>query len=146
MRYDCDEDTYVVLVEQIGGAACHTGNRSCFYRQMMPTEADVSDQPPKFSGALGTAGILSELDDLLAERKAEMPAGSYTAELFKGGDQRILGKITEEAAEVVQAAADETDDRVIEESADLVFHLMVLLANRGLTFGDVGRELAARRK
>ena len=143
IRYDCDEDTYLVLVEQIGGAACHTGNRSCFYRQMTPEARDVSEEPPAFSAG---GDILDELGQVIAGRKADMGAGSYTAELFREGKERILAKISEEAGEVVEAARHETDERVVSETADLVYHLMVLLAERGLSFENVKAELRARRK
>lgn len=140
IRYDCDEDTYLVLVEQIGGKACHTDNRSCFYRQMVPAEVDVAEQPPRFT----SGSFLEELDAVIAERKREMPAGSYTASLFEGGIERISAKVKEEAGEVVDAAADETDERVVAEAADVVYHLMVLLAERGLSLRDVERELESR--
>jgi phosphoribosyl-ATP pyrophosphohydrolase/phosphoribosyl-AMP cyclohydrolase len=141
IRYDCDEDTYLILVEQIGGKACHTGNRSCFYRQMTPAEIDVADKPPCF-----TSGFLSELDRIIAGRKKKMPAGSYTAELFQGGVEAISAKITEEAGEVVEAAANETDERVVSEAADLVYHLLVLLAERGLSLEQVEQKLESRHR
>jgi phosphoribosyl-ATP pyrophosphohydrolase/phosphoribosyl-AMP cyclohydrolase len=140
IRYDCDDDTYLVLVEQIGGKACHTDNRSCFYRQMSPEEKDVSDDPPHFEGD----SFLAKLGSIIAERREKMPAGSYTAELFEGGVAKIGSKIMEEAGEVVEAAQDESDKRVVEESADVVYHLMVLLAKRGLDLSDVERELESR--
>ena len=142
MRYDCDEDTYLVLVEQIGGKACHTGTRSCFYRQMTPEEKDVSDSPPRFS----SDSFLDELDGIIADRKKELPEGSYTAELFNGGVDKIGAKVTEEAGEVVEAARDESDKRVVSEAADTVYHLMILLAERELSFKDVERELESRHR
>lgn len=142
IRYDCDEDTYLVLVEQIGGKACHTDNRSCFYRQMVPAEVDVADQPPTFT----SDSFLDTLDAVIAERKRQMPAGSYTAKLFEGGTERISAKVLEEAKEVVEAAANEADDRVVAEAADVVYHLMVLLAERGLSLKDVERELESRHR
>ena len=143
IRYDCDEDTYLVLVEQIGGAACHTGNRSCFYRQMSPEEKDVSNDPPRFIEA--GPDILDELQEVIERRKTDKTSGSYTAELLGAGQERILAKISEEAGEVVEAARRDPDERVVSESADLVYHLMVMLAGRGLSLDDVKRELKARR-
>ncbi|MDP1809549.1 MAG: bifunctional phosphoribosyl-AMP cyclohydrolase/phosphoribosyl-ATP diphosphatase HisIE [Actinomycetota bacterium] len=143
IRYDCDEDTYLVLVEQIGGAACHTGNRSCFYRQMSPEKKDVGNDPPRFIEA--GPDILDELQGVIDRRKADKTSGSYTAELLGAGQERILAKISEEAGEVVEAARRETDERVISESADLVYHLMIMLAGRGLSLDDVKKELKARR-
>ncbi len=142
MRYDCDEDTYLVLVEQIGGKACHTDNRSCFYRQMTPEEKNVADSPPRFS----CDSFLDELDGVIADRKRELPDGSYTAELFNGGVDKIGAKVTEEAGEVVEAARNESDERVVSEAADTVYHLMVLLAERGLSFKDVERKLEQRHR
>ncbi len=143
VRYDCDEDTYLVLVEQIGGVACHTGNRSCFYRRLAPDTADVSDSPPGF--AAEESDILDELQAVIEERKTGPASGSYTAELLGAGRERILAKISEEAGEVMEAARREGDDRLVAESADLVYHLMVMLAERGLSLADVKAELAKRR-
>lgn len=144
IRYDCDEDTYVVLVEQIGSAACHTGNRSCFYRSAWPVPADVSNAPPQFSSA--GEDVLDELDKIIKERRAEMPAGSYTSELLRAGSERIITKIKEEANEVVSAARAEGPERLVEEAADLVYHLMILLADQDLDLGRVKDELRRRRK
>lgn len=143
IRYDCDDDTYLVLVEQIGGTACHTGNRSCFYRRMSPEEKDVGNEPPQFTPA--GPDILDELQEVIDRRKEDKTGGSYTAELLGAGQERMLAKISEEAAEVVEAARHETDERVISESADLVYHLMVMLAGRGLSLDDVKKELNSRR-
>src|SRR3990172_8443953 len=103
IRYDCDEDTYLVLAEQTGGAACHTGNRSCFYRELWPAEKDVAGSPPVFAR---DEDVLEERGRVIGERRAEMKPGSYTAELLREGRERILAKIAEEADEVVRAARD----------------------------------------
>ncbi len=144
LRYDCDEDTFLVLVEQIGDAACHTGNRSCFYRQMVPDEVDVGDKPPIFEDQ--KKNTLDELFDVIEERKTSMPAGSYSADLFRAGREKILAKVAEESGEVAQAARKESDTRLVEESADLIYHLMVLLADRGVSFDMVEDELKRRRR
>jgi phosphoribosyl-ATP pyrophosphohydrolase len=89
--------------------------------------------------------VLDELFDVIQERKAHPSAGSYTAKLLAGGDE-ILKKVGEEAIEVVLAGKGQSDARVIEESADLIYHLLVLLASRNLTLDDVRAELARRRK
>lgn len=89
--------------------------------------------------------MLDELYDVLMERKRTMPAGSYTAHLLKEGQDKILGKITEEAAEVIQAADKESDSRLIEESADLLYHLLVLLVSREISLEEIWAELEARR-
>ncbi len=88
--------------------------------------------------------ILDALWDTIQSRKADMPEGSYTAYLFQAGENEILKKIGEEAIEVIIAAQGEGDDRVIYESADFIYHLMVLLAQRGLTWDQVEAELARR--
>ena len=130
LRYDCDGDTLLALVEA-AGPACHTGERTCFYRGDM--------EPPAPYAALPT------LERTIAERKATAPAGSYTAELL-ADPARIGEKVQEEAEEVVRAAREETDERVAEEAADVLYHLSVLLAGRGLTLADAGRVLDGRRR
>jgi phosphoribosyl-ATP pyrophosphohydrolase len=89
--------------------------------------------------------VLDELFDVILQRKANPTPGSYTAKLLAGGDE-ILKKVGEEAIEVVLAGKGQTDTRLVEESADLVYHLLVLLASRNLTLDDVRAELAQRRK
>jgi phosphoribosyl-AMP cyclohydrolase / phosphoribosyl-ATP pyrophosphohydrolase len=143
IRYDCDDDALVVLVEQIGGGACHTGHRSCFYRRAWPSEADVAGAPPEFAGAIDD--ILSELDEVIRRRKIDRPGGSYTTELFNEGMDKICAKVEEESAEVIVAAREETEERVAAEAADLVYHLLVLLAERGLGLEQVKAELRSRR-
>lgn len=140
IRYDCDEDTYLFLVEQVGGIACHTGNRTCFYRG-----DDYSGAVNKhYTGAAAT--VTADLYRVIENRKTEMPAGSYTAELFAGGLESIVAKIEEEADEVIEAALEKEDSEVLWEAADLVYHLFVLLAYRGLGFDELAAELARRRK
>jgi phosphoribosyl-ATP pyrophosphohydrolase/phosphoribosyl-AMP cyclohydrolase len=129
LRYDCDEDALVALVDP-AGPACHTGERSCFYR---------GDTEPTVAEALAV------LERTIAERKAAAePAGSYTAELLAEPD-RIGAKLREEAAETAQAAAGESDERLGEEAADLLYHLAVLMASRDLALADAFDELNRRR-
>lgn len=125
IRVDCDEDTVLVLAEP-NGPTCHTGARTCFGEE-----------------ARGP-GFLGELERCLCARKKDLPRDSYTASLFKGGDEAILAKVEEESLEVIKAARRETDQRLIEESADLIYHLMVLLTQKGLSINDVSRELEKR--
>ena len=129
LRYDCDDDALVALVDP-AGPACHTGERSCFYR---------GDTDPT------TGEALTVLERTIAERKgAAEPGSSYTAELL--ADPRRLGeKVREEADEAARAAAGETDRRLGEEAADLLYHLAVLMASRGLDLGDAFEELNRRR-
>lgn len=142
LLYDCDEDTYLVLVEQIGGVACHTGNRSCFYRSMY--EADDHTKEP-FSPRNDDGSIFSSLFEVIEDRKKEMPDDSYTASLLKKGVDKICDKIEEESAEVVEAAKIKAGDEVVWEASDLIYHLFILLAAKELTLNDVEKELLKRR-
>lgn len=130
IRYDCDADALIALVEP-NGPACHTGQRTCFHRGQL--------EPPAPHEALAT------LERTVAERAAERPDGSYTVKLLD--DPELMGeKVQEEAEEVARAARSESDQRVAEEAADLIYHLTVLLRGRGLTLSDAGRVLDGRRR
>ncbi len=133
IKYDCDSDTLLVLVDQVG-PACHTGNRSCFYRTVF---TDPEGVPTNW---------LSELERLVKKRKEEKPEGSYTAKLFQKGLNYIAEKVQEEAGEVIKAAKNESRERLIEESADLLFHLLVLLREKEVDFFEVEKELYKRHK
>jgi phosphoribosyl-ATP pyrophosphohydrolase/phosphoribosyl-AMP cyclohydrolase len=126
-RADCDRDTLLLVVEP-SGPACHTGARSCF--------GDVSPT---------AAGMLEELSRVVADRAGAAPEESYTARLLAGGPGRVLKKIGEEATEVVLAARAESDERLAEESADLLYHLLVALHQRHLPLARVMDELRRRR-
>jgi phosphoribosyl-ATP pyrophosphohydrolase/phosphoribosyl-AMP cyclohydrolase len=130
IRYDCDGDALLALVEP-AGPACHTGQRTCFHRGEL--------HPPAPHEALPT------LERTIAERADERPEGSYTAALLADRD-RTAAKVQEEAEEVARAAREETDQRVAEEAADVLYHLLVLLRSRGLSLEDAGRVLDGRRK
>jgi len=122
LRLDCDSDAILVDVEP-AGPACHTGAASCF-------GDDAFD--------------FGSLERIVRQRRQEKPEGSYVAKLFEGGRTRILKKIGEEATEVVIAATTEGRERLVSEAADLVFHLIVLLENEGLSLADVEGELGQR--
>ncbi len=144
LRYDCDGDALVALVEP-AGPACHTGERSCFYRELggtAPTGVDAPGVPGEPAPAAHEA--LAVLQRTLDERKSERPEGSYTVELL-GDPERLAGKVAEEAEEVTRAAREESDDRVASEAADLVYHLSVLLRSRGVEVADVMEVLNGRR-
>lgn len=130
LRYDCDADALVALVDA-DGPACHTGERSCFYR------GDTDPQP---------AEALAELQRTIAARKAAPdPGSSYTAQLL--ADPPLIGeKVREEAEEVTRAAREESDQRVREEAADVLYHLAVLMAARDLSLVDAFEELNERRR
>jgi len=129
LRYDCDADAVLALVEP-AGPACHTGARTCFHNgelEAMPFEA------------------LPGLERTLAQRAADKPEGSYTAALLQD-PSRIGEKVQEEAEEVVRAAREESDERVAEEAADVLYHLSVLLKSRGLSLADAEEVLIGRRR
>ncbi len=123
---DCDSDALLIIARP-SGPVCHTGDRSCF------SSAGVSG--PR---------ILSRLAHVIAERKRAMPSGSYTAKLFSTGTARIAQKVGEEAVELVIASQHSDKKRIVEESADLLYHLLVLLTDRGISLDDVCKELEDR--
>jgi phosphoribosyl-AMP cyclohydrolase / phosphoribosyl-ATP pyrophosphohydrolase len=130
LRLDCDGDALLALVEP-AGPACHTGARTCFFT------GDLEPPAPH--------EVLPGLERTLAERAAERPAGSYTVELLDD-PARIGEKVREEAEEVARAAREESDARVDEEAADVLYHLLVLLHARGRALADAGEVLVARRR
>ena len=129
LRLDCDGDTLLALVEP-AGPACHTGERTCFHR------GELSPGAPHET--------LPALERTLAQRARERPAGSYTVELLDDPG-RIGENVMEEAEEVARAAREESDERVDEESADVLYHLLVLLRSRGRSLADAERVLDGRR-
>jgi phosphoribosyl-AMP cyclohydrolase / phosphoribosyl-ATP pyrophosphohydrolase len=130
IRYDCDADALLALVDP-AGPACHTGERSCFHRGDLVPGAAFETLPV--------------LERTIAERAATRPESSYTAKLL--ADPQLAGaKVQEEAEEVVRAAREESDERVAEEAADVLYHVAVLLRGRGLTLADAERVLDGRRK
>lgn len=137
VRVDCDGDVLLLLVDQVG-AACHTGHHSCFYRTVDGQSASESIEGP-------SSDILDDLSVLLKRRQEELPEGSYSASLFRAGRAVITAKVKEESEELIRAAGEETDQRVVEEAADLLYHAMVLLVDRGIALVDVRRELERRR-
>ena len=136
LRYDCDGDSLVAMVDP-AGPACHTGQRSCFYREVLGSASIRKDAPPAPGEPFPvTHEALSALERTLRSRAVERPEGSYTARLLE--DPELVGeKIEEEAEEVVRAGREETDQRVAEEAADVLYHLMVLLVSRGIALADV---------
>jgi phosphoribosyl-AMP cyclohydrolase / phosphoribosyl-ATP pyrophosphohydrolase len=129
IRFDCDNDAFVALVEP-AGPACHTGERTCFHR------GEMEAQP---------AEALPALERTIAERRSADPADSYTAALL-AEPARLGDKVREEAEEVARAAREESDERVAEEAADVLYHLTVLLAERGLSLADAYDVLNDRRR
>src|SRR5918998_5192208 len=131
VRLDCDGDALLYRVEP-RGPACHTGERTCFFRTM--TGEGVGVEAAKGDGAsFGT--VVERLAGMIAQRHREMPDESYTAGLIRRGTERVSQKVGEEAVEVVIAALQ--DERLAEETADLVYHLLVLLEERGVGIDEV---------
>jgi phosphoribosyl-AMP cyclohydrolase / phosphoribosyl-ATP pyrophosphohydrolase len=145
LRYDCDCDAIVALVEPTG-PACHTGQRSCFYRELGGSASTAKDGPPAPGEPAPVAHeALAALQRTLRSRAEERPEGSYTVQLLD--DPRLIGaKVEEEAEEVARAAREESDERVAEEAADLLYHLSVLLASRGVPQSAVMEVLNGRRR
>ncbi len=130
LRLDCDGDTVLALVDP-AGPACHTGERTCFHNGELEPSAPFE--------------VLPALERTLAQRASERPAGSYTVELL-ADPQRAGAKVLEEAEEVTRAAREESDERVDEEAADVLYHLLVLIAGRERRLRDVERVLDGRRR
>ncbi|HWQ12408.1 MAG TPA: bifunctional phosphoribosyl-AMP cyclohydrolase/phosphoribosyl-ATP diphosphatase HisIE [Roseiflexaceae bacterium] len=133
LRQDCDGDALLALVEP-AGPTCHTGEPSCFHRTL---DGQHTERAP-------SSGILAELADVIARRAAELPEGSYTTRLLRGGVDRIGKKIGEEAAEVIIAAKNGAPDELAWELSDLLYHSLVLIQQQGLPLETVWRELRRR--
>jgi len=146
--FDCDEDTLLYKVEQ-KGAACHTNHRSCFYREFYRGEVrEIEPVIEDFDGVIykpeNSDDILDKVYNLLLKRKQELPENSYTAKLFKSGIDKIAKKIGEEAAEVIIALKNSSESEIVYESADLIFHLLVALAEKGIPPEAIRKELQRR--
>jgi phosphoribosyl-AMP cyclohydrolase / phosphoribosyl-ATP pyrophosphohydrolase len=134
MRYDCDQDAILVLVEP-AGPACHTGNYTCFHETLFGDGKDKKN---------GRFHILNQLETIIAKRDTERPEGSYTTYLFEKGIDKILKKVGEEAAEVIIAAKNRNHEELKWEAADLLFHLFVLLREQKLPLDEVLHVLEER--
>ena len=139
---DCDGDALTVLVVP-NGPACHTGAESCFHNEIR--EADAFEDAP-VAGSTNLAEVLQSLYALVESRNFERPLGSYTTYLFDQGLDKILKKVGEESAETIIAAKNDDRNALVKESSDLLYHLVVLLVERGVSLEAVGEELIGRRK
>ena len=139
LRYDCDQDVLLLTVEQVGDVACHTGARSCFYN------SGAESSPGGPHAPAPPADAVSELYQLIVQRRQQPEDGSYTNALFRGGDNRILKKIGEESAELVMACKDDDANAISAEAADVLYHMLVALAYHGVPWRQVLLELAQRR-
>jgi phosphoribosyl-ATP pyrophosphohydrolase/phosphoribosyl-AMP cyclohydrolase len=138
IRLDCDLDALIVEVIP-AGPACHTGEISCFHNRLADLERVPADHVP---GSLGN--VLDGLYELIETRKSERPEGSYTTYLFEKGLDKILKKIGEESAETIIAAKNSSDHELVSETSDLLYHLLVLLVERGISLEYISQELKSR--
>lgn len=133
LSVDCDNDTLLAQVAQVG-AACHTGNRSCFYRDLLKKDT-LHANPSK---------VFEDVYAVIEDRKKHPKEGSYTNYLFEKGIDKILKKVGEEATEIVIAAKNPNPEEIKYEIADFLYHVMVLMSERGVTWDDITEELANR--
>lgn len=130
--YDCDKDTILIIVEQIG-AACHTGSYTCFFNEVIKNENSKYE-------------ILEDLYSLIKERKNNPKEGSYTNYLFEKGLDKILKKVGEETSEVIIGAKNKNKEELVYELSDLIYHMLVLMVNEEVTIEDIKNELEKRKE
>ena len=121
---DCDDDTLLIRVEPVG-PVCHKGTKTCFAERE-------------------SEGFIGQLQSVIQQRHRDMPEGSYTTKLFKKGVKKIAQKVGEEAVETIIEAVDNNNEDLVYEISDLIYHLLVLMENQGLTIADIEEELAQR--
>lgn len=130
--YDCDKDTILIIVEQIG-VACHTGSYTCFFNKVIKNENSKYE-------------ILEDLYSLIKERKNNPKEGSYTNYLFEKGLDKILKKVGEETSEVIIGAKNKNKEELVYELSDLIYHMLVLMVNEEVTIEDIKNELEKRKE
>ena len=133
LKIDCDNDTLLATVKQIG-AACHTGNRTCFYRDLVKKEFNN----------VNPLEVFENVYQIIKDRKEHPKEGSYTNYLFDKGIDKILKKVGEECTELVIAAKNPDPEEIKYEMSDFLYHAMVLMVERGVTWEDITEELANR--
>jgi phosphoribosyl-ATP pyrophosphohydrolase/phosphoribosyl-AMP cyclohydrolase len=138
IRVDCDGDCLVVLANP-AGPACHTGNRSCFFRTVSNGELKDVDESKDL------ADVMAVDEAVIIDRKKNPEQGSYTNYLFDKGEDKILKKVGEEAAEVVIAGKNRSKEEISYEVADLIYHLTVMLVDNNMTWNDIYKEMKRRR-
>ena len=151
IKLDCDQDTLLIRVHP-AGPVCHTGTDTCWGEENTPVPASssahqVTDKSESESDSASPSNpllFLSELQDFIEQRHREMPEGSYTTSLFRDGLNRMAQKVGEEALELVIEACNGTNERMIYEGSDMIYHLIVLLTSKGLRIEDLAKELQER--
>jgi phosphoribosyl-ATP pyrophosphohydrolase/phosphoribosyl-AMP cyclohydrolase len=150
IRLDCDGDALLLRVRQIGQGACHTGARSCFSRVVRKDSSgsiciEFIDEAESNADDPCGVSILNELYGVICDRKAHPVEGSYTCYLFREGLDKILKKVGEECAETIIGSKNRSEQEIVYETADLIYHLLVMLAFHGIAPDQVWKELAGRR-
>ena len=144
VRFDCDQDAVLLTVKQ-SGMACHENHFSCFHYDLQ-SEGFKATGEPEVRPAPALGRTLELLADVIRSRNLERPEGAYTTYLFNKGLDKILKKVGEESAEVIIAAKNASPEEITYETADLFYHLLVLLEERGVGLGEIAEELLKRRK
>lgn len=145
--YDCDKDTLLLEVEQIG-VACHEGDRSCFHyrlENLLKSGKDIKVEASN-NNEVSFGKTIGNLEEVINSRYKEKPKGAYTTYLFEKGIDKILKKVGEEASEVIIASKNKGNDELIYEASDLIYHLLVLFREKGVTINDIEKELKKRFK
>jgi len=137
---DCDNDTLLIMIEQVGGAACHTGRKSCFFTKLESDEvtSEVDER------VVANYSVIDQLYHVIQERKGVDPKSSYVASLLHKGENAYLKKVVEEAGEFCFAVKDNDEDEMIYEAADLAFHTLVALGDKNINPDRIKQELARR--
>ena len=141
IRFDCDNDALILLIEQNGSGACHTGEKSCFFN-----EIQINQNNKKEKKTTPFSNICSELFNIIKERSISASEKSYTNYLLTKGSNTILKKIGEESAEFIMACKDNDKNSISNEAADLIYHLQVALMHKDVDWRDVLAVLESRRK
>lgn len=144
MFLDCDNDTLLLHVEQVGGIACHTGRKSCFFNRIEPQSNSTTITEEPTLDEVQLYGIIDTLYHIIQERKNADPSSSYVAKLLHGKENSMLKKIVEEASELCFAIKDKDEGEVVYEAADLLFHALVGLGSRNIHPDRIKQELARR--
>ena len=137
---DCDNDTLLIMIEQVGGAACHTGRKSCFFTKLESDEV-VSEVD---ANVIKNYSVLDQLYHVIQERKGVDPKSSYVASLLHKGENSYLKKVVEEAGEFCFAVKDNDEEEIIYEAADLAFHTLVALGDKNINPDRIKQELIRR--